>query len=117
MNDNDPFDQLTRQENRTSVATLYLVAFLLVILAWEAQFAVLILHYIGGIGLHVFWRIATTALCLLATVFAIQVGRANVQHLFMSHGKIELSRTQTLIVTLIIVSICTTIAVVHDLLD
>lgn len=116
MNDSDPFDQLTRQKNGTSVATSHLVAFLLMILAWEAQFAVLILHYIGGIGLHAFWRIATTALCLLATAFAIQVGRANVQHLFMSQGKIELTSTQTLIVTLIIVSIGTTIAIVHDLL-
>jgi hypothetical protein len=116
MNDIDPFDQPPRQENLPSVRTSHLLVYLITILAWEAQTAILILHYIGGIRLHVFWRIAATTLWLIATVLAIRVGRDKVQYLFMSQGKIELTGIQTLIATLIIISICLTIAIVQDLL-
>ena len=116
MNDFDPFDQPTHQEKLPTVPTSHLLVYLFTILAWEAQIAVLILHYIGGIRLHVFWRIAATTLWLIATVLAIRVGRDNVQYLFMSQGKIELTGIQTLIATVIIISICLTIALVHDLL-
>jgi hypothetical protein len=102
---------LMRDPNRpVPVPTSSLIAYLLTVLAWELEMAVLLLHAFTNRKLDPLGHTALLCVSLSMTWFSCFKGKRDFQRLKWTRGRIPITRSQGFIITAFMIAFSTLLA-------
>lgn len=95
------------------VPTTSLLAYLLTILAWQVEAAVLVVHVCTDKRLDPFGHAALLAISASLTLFSVLRGKQDYRNL-QPRGPISLTRSQTVIIFVFVIAVCCVFALIAE---